>query len=76
MTTFILTLAISFIFLLAAGGIVSFCKQRYSTTRHGLTGMCHETGGAMCGSCSSQILNYQAKPGQLPGCRKPEPPEL
>lgn len=55
MTTFLLTLAISFALLLAIGAILNFSKRRQRTTRHGLTGMCHETGGEMCGCCRSSL---------------------
>gem|GEM_PF-4659540 len=55
MKTFILTLIISFGLLLAAIFILSYCKRRQSRTSHGLTGMCHQTGGAMCSSCSDKL---------------------
>lgn len=55
MMTFFLTLLISFGLLLAAVFILSYCKRRQSLSKHGLTGMCHQTGGAMCGSCTSRI---------------------
>ncbi len=55
MTTFILTLIISFGLLLAAIFTLSYCKRRQSKTSHGLTGMCHQTGGAMCSSCSDKL---------------------
>lgn len=55
MTTFILTLIISFGLLLAAMLTLSYCKRRQSRTKHGLTGMCHQTGGAMCSSCSDKL---------------------
>jgi len=28
-----------------------FCRRRLHRTRHGLSGMCHESGGTMCPSC-------------------------
>jgi hypothetical protein len=72
MTTFILTLAISFVLLLSAGLLVSCCKRRQAATSHGLTGMCHESGGTMCGSCSSRLLDSPGKPSrQNNSCRPP-----
>jgi hypothetical protein len=53
MKLFIPYLAITFVLLLTIAGLISYCKRRQAKTRHGLTGMCHETGGTMCGSCSS-----------------------
>jgi hypothetical protein len=73
MTTFILTLAISFVLLLSAGLLISLCKRRQAATNHGLTGMCHETGGTMCGSCSSRLLDSHGKASrQHNSCRVSE----
>ncbi len=61
MTTFILTLVISFGLLLVAIYTLSYCKRRQNATKHGLTGMCHKTGGAMCSSCNEKITEFQTK---------------
>lgn len=53
MKTFFLLLLISFCLVLALILFLSFAKRRQGRTRHGLTGMCHESGGEMCGCCSS-----------------------
>ena len=55
--TFLITLTIVFFLMLFTAVVISYCKRRQSRTRHGLTGMCHQTGGAMCGSCGSQMQN-------------------
>lgn len=73
MTTFLLTLTITFVLLLTAGLFISFSKRRQRKTRHGLTGMCHETGGEMCGCCRSSLLGDRPQPRQSP-CDRPAPP--
>ena len=73
MTTFILTLIISFGLLLAAIFTLSYCKRRQSKTNHGLTGMCHQTGGAMCSSCSDMLQFHGRK--NLRGKSKSQPPD-
>lgn len=60
-TTFIITLIIAFFLMLTMGLLVNYCKRRQSRTSHGLTGMCHQTGGTMCGSCSSQLQDPPVK---------------
>ncbi len=54
-TTFLIILAISFSLMLSTAALISYCKRRQNRTPHGLTGMCHQTGGTMCGTCSSQL---------------------
>ena len=73
MTTFILTLTITFVLLLTIGPFISFSKRRQRKTRHGLTGMCHETGKEMCGCCSSSVLNDRT-PTRQSYCDKPGAP--
>jgi hypothetical protein len=73
MKTFVLTLIISFGLLLAAIFILSYCKRRQSRTNHGLTGMCHQTGGAMCSSCSDKLQSPGRK--NLHGKSKSQPLE-
>lgn len=53
--TFAVTLLATFGCILVVATLINFCKRRQSRTAHGLTGMCHKSGGAMCGSCSSQL---------------------
>ncbi|WP_228854392.1 hypothetical protein [Desulfomarina profundi] len=54
---FLILLAIAFSLVLTTALIISFCKRRQNRTRHGLTGMCHQSGGTMCESCDSQLRN-------------------
>ena len=62
MITFILTFSLTFGLLLAALFTLSYCKRRQSKTRHGLSGMCHKTGGTMCASCGDNLLHDAKKP--------------
>jgi len=51
MKIFLLTFGISFMVILVAALIINFSKRRQRKSPHGLTGMCHRTGGVVCGSC-------------------------
>ena len=51
----IISLIIAFIVLLAFALFLNFCRNRLRKTPHGLTGMCHKTGGTMCSSCEESI---------------------
>lgn len=62
MFTFLLTLAITFTLLLGASLLISFCKRRQAGSNHGLTGMCHQNGGRMCGSCDASMLAKGRRP--------------
>ena len=55
MTDLILTVSITFLLILFTAVLISYCKRRQSRTRHGLTGMCHQSGGTMCNTCGSQL---------------------
>lgn len=65
MYIFFMTLMITFPLLLGAALLINYCRKRVGRTRHGLTGMCHQSGGTMCGSCASNIdrklTEYAAK---------------
>ena len=61
MINFLITLCITFSLLLLTVILISYCKRRQNRTNHGLTGMCHESGGTMCGCCSSQLLAQAPK---------------
>jgi len=69
MITFILTFSLTFGLLLAAIFTLSYCKRRQNKTRHGLSGMCHKTGGTMCASCGDKLLGdtKKAEPGPVAG---------
>jgi hypothetical protein len=71
MATFILTLTITFSLLLITAVLLSYCKRRQNRTSHGLTGMCHETGGTMCGCCGSQLRKNSETAEKTSGCPKP-----
>ena len=57
MADLILILKLTFSLILFTAVLISYCKRRQSKTPHGLTGMCHQSGGTMCSSCSSKIKN-------------------
>jgi hypothetical protein len=52
---FILTLIISFVAFVIIALYLNHSRRRLRKTKHGLTGMCHQNGGAMCTSCQDQI---------------------
>lgn len=61
MAEIVITLAITFCLILVTAVLINFCKKRQNRSRHGLTGMCHQSGGAMCSSCNSQLQKKQGK---------------
>jgi hypothetical protein len=61
MNTFIVYLMIAFPLLLIFVVHLSYCKRRQQRTNHGLTGMCHDTGGSMCGCCSAKLMMVEPK---------------
>ncbi len=63
---FLVLLTTAFFLILATALIISFCKRKQNRTRHGLTGMCHRSGGTMCGSCTSQLQNKSSLPKNPP----------
>jgi len=56
MTTFILSLLLTFSCILATATLISYCKRRQARTKHGLTGMCHKSGGEMGSCCSAKLF--------------------
>ena len=54
MKIFLLTFGISFMVILVAALIINFSKRRQRKSPHGLTGMCHRSGGVVCGSCGGR----------------------
>ena len=56
MTTFLFTFSITFSILLLTAVLLSYCKRRQNRTNHGLTGMCHKSGGEMGSCCASRLL--------------------
>jgi apolipoprotein N-acyltransferase len=55
MRQFISLFLITFAVLLAFAWLFIFCRRRLNRTRHGLTGMCHQSGGAMCSTCGTAL---------------------
>jgi len=55
MADLILIIILTFSLLLFTAILISYCKRHQNKTPHGLTGMCHKSGGTMCSSCSSKI---------------------
>ena len=55
MKTFFILMLFAFPLLLIMAFMINYCKRRLRNTRHGLTGMCHKDGGAMCCSCSAKL---------------------
>ena len=51
----LLTFLVTIPLFIGAALIVNLCRIRAARTRHPLTAMCHESGGAMCCSCSSAM---------------------
>ncbi|KAB2887943.1 MAG: hypothetical protein F9K32_18250 [Desulfobulbaceae bacterium] len=55
MKTFLLLIMFTFPLLLIVACMLSFSRRKLRHTRHGLTGMCHSSGGTMCCSCMAKI---------------------
>ncbi|CAK8725633.1 DUF539 domain-containing protein [Candidatus Electrothrix laxa] len=55
MKIFLLTFGVSFMVILVAALIINFSKRRQRKSPHGLTGMCHKSGGVVCGSCGEGV---------------------
>jgi hypothetical protein len=54
MKIFLLTFGVSFMVILVAALIINFSKRRQRKSPHGLTGMCHKSGGVVCGECEKR----------------------
>lgn len=55
----LLLLLITFVAFSGFALLLTLCRRRVNRTRHGLTGMCHSTGGSMCGSCQDSLADRQ-----------------
>jgi hypothetical protein len=64
MKTFFVLLIISFAVVLVMMLVLSFVKRRQARTSHGLTGICHESGGEMCGCCRAAYTQGKEKCSQ------------
>ncbi len=65
MTLFLFYFFITFCTLVGVALFINFCRRRLQKTSHGLTGMCHKDGSAMCCSCSQAITARKKKPVSL-----------
>lgn len=74
MMTFTITLLLTFLIMVFAMLWLSYSKRRQRHGKHGLTGMCHESGGTMCGSCAGTAMSRS--PGAcrgMPSAQEVEP---
>jgi len=55
MSAYLFPLIITFCVIVVFALFLNFCRRRLRKTPHGLTGMCHKDGGAMCASCRDHI---------------------
>lgn len=55
MKTFLLLIMFTFPLLLIVACMISSSRRKLRRTKHGLTGMCHSSGGTMCCSCTAQL---------------------
>uniref|UniRef100_UPI004057002D hypothetical protein n=1 Tax=Candidatus Electrothrix sp. TaxID=2170559 RepID=UPI004057002D len=55
MKILLLTVGISFVVILVAALLINFSKRRQRKSPHGLTGMCHKSGGVVCGDCRERV---------------------
>ena len=55
MSEYFLTLIAAFVIISAAALLINYCRRKLRKTPHGLTGMCHKTGGTLCSSCQQTI---------------------
>jgi hypothetical protein len=79
MKTFLLFLMFTFPLVLIMAFMINFARRRLRRTRHGLTGMCHKDGGAMCCSCPALASEPDAAPSirtseQPPAAKSPPTP--
>ncbi len=51
---FLIIFPLTFCTLAGVALFINFCRRRLAHTKHGLSGMCHKDGGAMCCSCSGK----------------------
>lgn len=65
MKSFLLLFLITFPVLAGCALLINFCRRRVGRTRHGLTGMCHSSGGSMCGCCATKLQSPSAPTGQV-----------
>ncbi len=54
MSEFLLTLFITFVAISLVAFLINYCRRRLRKTPHGLTGMCHKSGGTICSTCQDK----------------------
>jgi len=52
---YLITILITALAFTLVSLLINFCRRRLAKTKHGLSGMCHQTGGEVCNSCSKKI---------------------
>ena len=62
MKILLLTAGISFLVIAGCALLINFSKRRQQKSPHGLTGMCHRTGGVVCSSCNKNKSNKRPRP--------------
>ncbi len=61
MRFFFFYFVLTFITITGVALVINFCRRRLRKTSHGLTGMCHKDGGAMCCSCTQAMVGKEKK---------------
>lgn len=64
MGQFLLLFFLTIFVFIGFAWLIIFCRRRLRHSRHGLTGMCHDSGGTMCSSCRQSTGNSPSKPGE------------
>ncbi|MDH4317867.1 MAG: hypothetical protein OEV64_05710 [Desulfobulbaceae bacterium] len=62
METFFITFLLTTTTLLGCGLLINYCRKKMRQTGHGLTAMCHKTGGKICTSCSEAKMEPEKQP--------------
>jgi len=71
---FLILLATAFVLILATALIISFCKRKQNRTRHGLTGMCHQS-AAPCAAAALHRCKTSLPESNIPPLLFLNPPE-
>ena len=62
MSAYLFIFISTFVTIIGCALLVNYSKKRLQRSRHGLTGMCHKTGGAMCCSCADHLPKSGTSP--------------
>jgi len=55
MKSFLLIFLITTVCVFMIALLINFCRRRLARTPHGLSGICHQTGGEVCNTCSEKM---------------------